>query len=53
MTVLQLEPIARDCGITRTHSLRKAELVSRILKSLEEKNLLDKTLNEETKQKSR
>ena len=40
MTVLQLEPIARDCGITRTHSLRKAELVSRILKSLEEKNLL-------------
>lgn len=34
MTIQQLDPIARENGITRTHSLRKSDLVVKILEKL-------------------
>lgn len=38
MTIQQLDPIAREYGITRTHSFRKADLVQKILEKLKEAN---------------
>ncbi len=40
MTIQQLDPIAREYGITRTHSLRKTDLVQKILDKLQEANAL-------------
>lgn len=40
MTIQQLDPIAREYGITRTHSLRKADLVQKVLDKLKEADAL-------------
>lgn len=41
MTIQQLDPIAREHGITRTHSFRKSELLNRLIMKLEEKDELE------------
>jgi len=40
MTVQELTPIAREHGITRVHSLRKSDLLNKIIQKLDEVNLL-------------
>ncbi len=40
MTVQELTPIAHEYGITRVHSLRKADLLNKVIQKLDEANAL-------------
>ncbi|MDO4424187.1 MAG: DUF4912 domain-containing protein [Planctomycetia bacterium] len=40
MTIQQLTPIAREYGVTRMHSMKKAELVEKLLQKLKDANML-------------
>ena len=40
MTVQELTPIAHEHGITRVHSLRKADLLNKVIQKLDEANAL-------------
>ena len=41
MTIQQLDPIAREYGITRTHSFRKFDLLERLFEKLRNANMLE------------